>query len=242
MPRIVVLMGAYNEEAYLRETMWAVLNQTMGDFGFLLHDNGSTDGSASLMLAAYDEDDRIDIITSNRNLPPGRAMNRGMTKAHELWPDCEWFVTAGADDVMERDYLEAILRAADARPDANLIFSPWQWIGHPDRGVKVFPTFDPETCHGVHQVPAWAAIRRDLWSASGEHDETMIAADWDWVVRNRHAIRAYQLDRPYISLRVREGARVTQSEEVHWPSLHRRFCEMVGKPVPAWATNAHKVC
>ena len=234
-PRIVVGMSVFNEAQYLEETIPAVLAQSMGDFAFVIIDNGSTDRSASILHGFAQYDHRITLLYAARNLPPGRVANLLAHCATTLWPDCRWYVGAGADDVMAPDYLEAILRAAGENPEANLIFSPWQWIGHPEKGVKVFPRFSAETCHAEHQIPAWAAVTRELWQASGGHDETLIAADWDWVVRSRALLRPHQLDRPYISLRVREGARVTQSDEVHWPTLHRRLCGIAGKPVPAWA-------
>jgi glycosyltransferase involved in cell wall biosynthesis len=234
-PRIVVMMGAYNEEQYLDETLPAVLAQTMPDFKMLLVDNGSTDATPDICERYERQDGRIVFVRSPRNLCPGEAMNTGVRLAHDVWRDCRWFLTQGADDVMEPDYLDAILQAADADPEANLIFSPWRWLGHPDKPVKYFPRFNPETCHAEHQIPAWSAIARDLWDAVGEHDEQLLAADWDWVVRARHRLRPCQLLAPGIGLRVREGERKSQSDEVHWPSLHRHLCGLAGKPVPAWA-------
>lgn len=229
-PRIVVVMSCYNEAQYLDETMPALLAQD--DFAAVILDNGSTDDSR-FALSAY-TGRSVQVLTSARNLTPGRVANLLMHVATTLWPDCQWFVGAGADDMMQPDYLAAILRAADEQPDANLIFSPWAYIDDV-RPPKRFPAFNPETCHAEHQIPAWSAITRELWEDAGPQDEQMIAADWDWVVRARRLIRAHQLDRPYIRLRVREGARQTQSDEVHWPTLHRHLCGLAGKPVPAWA-------
>lgn len=241
-PRIVVVMPCFNEERYLTETIPAVLGQEMSNLRLVILDNGSTDGSNAILRGFERYDPRITLLRAERNLAPGRVGNLLTRVAFDLSPDCRWVVAAGADDVMHPDYLEAILAAAGEHPHANCIFSPWQWIGHPEKGVKRFQAFDPETCHAVHQVPAWCAITRELWQAIGQYDEGLIAADWEWVVRKRYDIRAHQLERPYISLRVRDGARVTQSEEVHWPSLHRLFCEMVGKPIPTWAKGASRVC
>lgn len=237
-------MGAYNEAPYLNETIPAVLRQHGPDFKLLLFDNGSTDTTPKICERFQADDDRIVFVRSPKNLRPGAAANMIMPLVRDLWRDCQWFLAAGADDVMERGYLAAILDAADANPHANLIFSPWQWIGHPEKGVKHFPPYDPETFHAVHQIPAWHAQRRELWGLVGPQDEHMTAADWDWLMRASVGglLRPVQLERPYISLRVRPSSRVTQSEEVHWPSLHRRLCGIAGKPVPEWAMHATKSC
>jgi glycosyltransferase involved in cell wall biosynthesis len=233
-PRIVVLMAVYNEEPYLEETLAALLAQTMPDFRAVILDNGSTDRSWEILKACTDP--RVTLSRSPTNLRPPIVANFGVAFALEMWRDCQWFVPHGADDLMAPTYLETILDTANEHPDVNLIFSPWQWIDHPEMGVKRFPAFDKETCHAVHQMPAWAAFTRQLWDDVGGHDETVpIASDWDWVVRARHAINSVQLREPMIALRVREGVRKSQSDEVHWPTLHRHLCEIAGKPVPAWA-------
>ena len=233
-PRIVVGISAFNEALYLDETMPALLAQTMPDFRAVILDNGSTDATWEI-LARY-ADSRITLLRAPENLKPGKVANLLYGLAADLWAECRWFLGHGADDVMHVEYLEALLDAAAANPEANLIFSPWRWLGHPEKAVKYFPRFDPETCHAEHQVPAWHAVRRDLREAAGAYDETMIAADWDWVVRARHLLHPVQLAAPYLSLRVRTERR-TQSDEVHWPTLHRHLCELAGKPVPAWATE-----
>jgi glycosyltransferase involved in cell wall biosynthesis len=235
-PRAVVLMSCYNEEQYLGETLPTLLAQTMPDFRAIILDNGSTDGSWGILRDIQAEDSRIQLHRMPTNTRPPWVANFVTEFAFEMWRDCQWFVPHGADDLMAPNYLETILDTAAEHPDANLIFSPWQWIGHPEKGVKRFPAFDTETCHAVHQIPAWAAFTRQLWDDVGGHDEAVpIASDWDWVVRARKALQPVQLQQPMISLRVREGARKSQSDEVHWPTLHRHLCGLAGKPVPEWA-------
>src|SRR5689334_11497351 len=139
-------------------------------FGLVLFDNGSTDGTAEILRRYAAQDDRIVYMHSPRNLMPADAANRIWPVALAEWGGCAWFLPAGADDVMHEDYLEAVLDAAAAHPEANLIFSPWQWLGHPEKGVKRFPSYDPETVHQIHQLPAWSAFTRELWDALGGHD------------------------------------------------------------------------
>lgn len=231
-PRIVVLMSVYNETPYLDETIPALLGQTMPDWRAVILDNGSTDDSWAMLERHHDA--RVTLIRSPENLRPGKVANFVAGLAMDVFRDCRWFVGQGADDVMHPDYLEALTTAALRNPAVNCIFSPWQYIGKP--GVKFFPTFDPETAHAVHQIPAWHAFTRELRTAVGDYDETMTAADWDWVMRAVVSgwLHPLQLDRPYLSLRVRTD-RKSQSDEVNWPSLHRHLCEIARKPVPTWA-------
>ena len=235
-PRIVVMMSVYNEAQYLDETIPALIDQTMPDWRALLIDNGSTDASRAILTDYAHDDARISVTGWPTNLLPGVVANRAYAIVRERWPDCRWVLAHGADDLMDPDYLETVLAATTRHPNANLIFSPWSFIGgaKPD---KRFPDYDPETVHAVHQLPAWHAVTRDLLDRVGAFNEDIIAADWDWLMRASltGALVPYQLDRPYIALRVRDGARKTQSEEVHWPRLHAHLCRLANKPIPAWA-------
>jgi glycosyltransferase involved in cell wall biosynthesis len=234
-PRLVVMCGVYNEEAYLDETIPSILGQSMHDFTLLLMDNGSTDATWEILKEYATLDGRIRLARNTENLWGPVAMNHGMARAQIAEPDARWFLPHGADDVMLPGYLQAVCDAAAMNPHANCIYSPWSYIDGvlPD---KRFPRFDPETCHAEHQMPAWRAITRELWDLVGPENESIrIGSDWEWPVRARHVLNAVQLDRPYLALRVRTGVRKSQSEEVNWPALHRHLCQLAGKPVPRWA-------
>lgn len=236
MPRIVIVSSVYNEAQYLAETIPAVLAQSMDDFGLLLFDNGSTDRTRAMLQEFAYQDRRVVCAWSDKNLAPAITANRMMAIATNQWPFARWFLGAGADDIMHADYLAAITGAIEDNPDANCVFSPWSYINGalPD---KRFPDYDPSTVHAVHQVPAWSAYTRELWDAMNGHDTNAgIGADWDFFVRASVAgvLRPHQLDRPYLSLRVRQD-RKSLSEESHWPTLHRHLCTVARKPVPEWA-------
>lgn len=236
VPRIVVMIGAYNEEAYLAETIPSILSQSMPDFLLLATDNGSTDRTPEILHAFSLADPRVVFVRHAENLSPPVIANTNMRLAHDLAPSTRWFLSHGADDLMEPGYLAAVLEAADHNPLANCIFSPWRWLDHPEKGEKHFDVFDPARCHAVHMLPAWRAITRELWESVGPENEGIrIGADWEWPVRARHALRTVQLERPYLALRVREGGRRSQSDEVDWPRLHGHLCRLTGVEPPHWA-------
>jgi glycosyltransferase involved in cell wall biosynthesis len=223
-PRIVVAMSVWNEEQYLDETIPAVLAQTMPDFQFVILDNGSTDGSWATLQGFTDP--RITLIRSAVNLAPAVVANDVWGLCLDQWRECRWFLPAGADDMMEPDYFEAILAASEANPDVNCIYSPVRFIGHPKRGTWTYPPYAPTRIHEMHQIPGWRAFTRELWDAVGPENETCgIGSDWEWIVRAsvKGALRPHQLDRPYLSVRVREHGRVTQSDTGDRPALLRHL-------------------
>ena len=58
-PLISVCMPVYNDERYVSEAIESVLSQTFGDFEFLIHDDGSTDGTLTILEQYADRDARI---------------------------------------------------------------------------------------------------------------------------------------------------------------------------------------
>jgi len=67
-PKISIVMSLYNSERYLREAMDSVLSQTFSDFEFIIINDGSIDGSASI-VQSYD-DNRIHFVQQeNQGLP-----------------------------------------------------------------------------------------------------------------------------------------------------------------------------
>jgi len=49
MPKVTVLMPVYNAGRFLREAVDSILKQSFSDFEFLILDDGSTDGSQSII-------------------------------------------------------------------------------------------------------------------------------------------------------------------------------------------------
>jgi glycosyltransferase involved in cell wall biosynthesis len=234
-PRIVIGCGVYNDAQYLHETIPAMLAQTMPDFGLLLFDNGSTDDTWAILQSYAYFDPRIRLLRSATNLRCPDSANLGWGAALDWWPDCQWFVGAGADDVMDADYLEAILAAADANPDANCIFSPMRFIGHPDRGVWRYPPYDAARTHQKLMVPGWRAFTRTLWLAlGGEYTGLNEGSDWEWVCRAAvcGVLRPFQLENPHVSLRVRAD-RKSQSELADRGALLTRMNALMMQGVPA---------
>ena len=65
MPKISVVMPAYNAEQYIAEAIESVLNQTFTDYEFIVIDDGSTD-STSIIVASY-QDARIKYVSNKNN-------------------------------------------------------------------------------------------------------------------------------------------------------------------------------
>lgn len=98
-PLISVIIPVYNAEAFLKETLYDLQNQTLRNFEMIFVDDGSTDESCALLEACAKEDPRIRIICQNNQFA-GVARNNGMAKARG-----EYMLFLDSDDRFDHNLL-----------------------------------------------------------------------------------------------------------------------------------------
>jgi glycosyltransferase involved in cell wall biosynthesis len=100
MALVSVIMPVYNAKNYVSQAIESVLNQTLKDFEFILIDDGSTDGSASICEKYAGQDVRVRFIhQTNKGLCAAR--NQGLELAQG-----EYVAFIDHDDVYLPDLLE----------------------------------------------------------------------------------------------------------------------------------------
>ncbi len=80
MPKVSVIVPVYNVEEYLEECLDSIINQTLKDIEIICVNDGSTDGSKTILETYQKKDPRIKIITKE-NGGLGMARNVGMKEA-----------------------------------------------------------------------------------------------------------------------------------------------------------------
>ena len=107
-PKISVVMPVYNAEAYLKDAIESILNQTLNDFEFIIIDDASTDNSFKIIEDFSKKDDRIVILRNENNLGIAETRTKGTKYAKG-----KYIAIADADDIStskrfekEYNYLE----------------------------------------------------------------------------------------------------------------------------------------
>lgn len=114
MPRVSVIMSAYNAQAYLREAIESILNQTFSDFEFLIIDDGSTDSTAAI-LDSY-QDVRIVRVKHETNIGHARGLNEGLQLARG-----EFIARMDADDISVPERFAEQVRYLDQHPQVAVL-------------------------------------------------------------------------------------------------------------------------
>ena len=112
VPSVSVIMPAYNAERFIREAVDSILSQSFRDFELIIIDDGSKDGTASIIQSYSDE--RIRLI-QKENEGVATTLNRGieLAKGQYIWRH-------DADDVSKTDRLEKQVQFMNEHPDVVL--------------------------------------------------------------------------------------------------------------------------
>ncbi len=78
-PAVTVLLAFRNREAFLRDAIDSILDQTFTDFEFVIVDDASTDSSAEILEQC--DDLRIRLVSNRKPIGMARSLNRGIALA-----------------------------------------------------------------------------------------------------------------------------------------------------------------
>ena len=114
VPKVSVIIPVHNAEAYLRECLDSVVNQTLKEIEVICIDDGSTDSSLSILKEYAQKDSRISVL-QQENLHAGVARNAGIAVAQG-----EYIHFLDSDDWVDADTYEKLI-ALTTRHDVELL-------------------------------------------------------------------------------------------------------------------------
>ena len=121
MPKVSVIIPAYNAMAYLPETIANVLEQTYADFEVIVVNDGSTDNVEEWITQISDR--RVKLV-SQANLGLARARNTGIRESQG-----EYLAFLDADDLWESTKLAKQVQVLDSHSQAGLVYT---WVAYID--------------------------------------------------------------------------------------------------------------
>ena len=113
--KISVIVPVYNVEAYLRECLDSLVNQTIDDYEIIAVDDGSTDGSPAILAEYADRFPKLIRIITVENGGQGRARNFGIDEAQG-----EYLAFIDSDDYISSVMLERMYCLAKEK-DSNIV-------------------------------------------------------------------------------------------------------------------------
>lgn len=122
-PKVSVIIPVYNTEAYLREAVESIINQSLKEIEIIIVNDGSTDGCASIIEEFATKDSRI-ISISQKNSGLSIARNIGLSYASGKY--CYFM---DSDDILRSDALEMCFELSK-KNDLDFVFFEADILDH----------------------------------------------------------------------------------------------------------------
>jgi glycosyltransferase involved in cell wall biosynthesis len=182
--KVSVVIPLFNKRLYVARAVESVLSQSMTDFGLIIVDDGSTDGSADI-VAEY-KDPRIRLIRQ-ANAGTSAARNRGIAEAQT-----ELIAFLDADDTWTTQLLETIMRLSRRFPNCGAYATAYEILEPTGRRWQprfrdvppapwegIFPNYfrsamgTPPICSSAVAVPKGIFAKTGLFPVGEGHGEDL---------------------------------------------------------------------
>lgn len=114
-PDISVIMSVYNGEAYLKEAIESVINQTFKNFELIIINDCSTDSTAEILAELSLKDERIKVHINEVNLKLPASLNKAIALS-----EGKYIARMDADDICLPERLEKQFKFMEENSDVSL--------------------------------------------------------------------------------------------------------------------------
>ncbi|MCL2689237.1 MAG: glycosyltransferase family 2 protein [Chitinispirillia bacterium] len=184
MPRVSVIIPAFNRSALLHRAVESVLNQTERDFELVIVDDGSTDDT-SQYLQKIKLLNNVQCLRLDKNYGVSKARNAGVSASSG-----EWIAFLDSDDYWHPDKLRFQFKWLADNPQYSIMQTNEIWIrngvrvNQPKTYKKICGDIFNESVERCMITPSSVIMRRSLFEQTGGFDEKMRACeDYDLWLR-----------------------------------------------------------
>ncbi|MEM9907315.1 MAG: glycosyltransferase family A protein [Cyanobacteria bacterium P01_D01_bin.44] len=240
MPKVSVIIPAYNSMAFLPETLDSVLTQTFADFEVLIVNDGSTDQLVE--WASGLSDHRVRLI-NQANQGCAIARNTGILSSRGAY-----IAFLDADDIWEPTKLEKQVAILESSPNIGLVNT---WISNIDAQGDRVGKLSGSDAEGyvwesvIEDNPIMCGsipmIRRQCFERVGLFDQSLRSAeDWDMWIRIAEKYEFAVVKGPLVRYRVHAHSK-SHNLQLHLQSRLKVIEKAFQKKVPNRAIQKDKV-
>lgn len=215
-PLVSVCIPAYNNAAYIKETIDAILKQTYRNIELVICDDKSTDNTLEVLESI--DDSRIKIYKNEQNLGMSGNWNNCLSKCTG-----EYIKLICADDILAENAIEREVEALAANPEAVMVESDTKLLDLNGKTKGSYKRYDPHGKNGLYDgktiaraglfvknyfgAPLANTFRRSiLEQLKGFDTEYHYILDYDFWVRAACLGKVYIIHEPLNFFRVRNDS------------------------------------
>ena len=193
---ISVVIPSYNRKDFLKRSIDSAINQTKKPFEIIVVDDGSTDGTETMIKSDYDF---VKFI---------KQKNKGVSAARNIGIKVsigEWICFLDSDDEWKKDKLEKQINAMKSNPGYKFFHSNEIWIKnglrinqkkkHKKYGGDIF-----DKCLDMCRIsPSSVMIDKTIFDEIGNFNENLVVCeDYELWLRICDKYRVFFIDEPLI--------------------------------------------
>ncbi len=202
-PLVSVVLVTCNADRYLAESIESILQQSLGEFEFIIVDFGSTDQSRTVAGAYAARDRRIRlgqipccVLPEARNTACSLAQGR-------------YLAIMDADDISLPDRLQDEVSFMDRNSEVGLVGGASEWIN--SSGKRLFVTFEPTSYKEIEETlpvrcpfrHSTVLMRKEVFAAAGGYRRVFhLAEDYDFFLRVAERIECANLTEVVLKYRI----------------------------------------
>ena len=194
--KISVVIPSYNRKEFLKRSIDSAINQTKKPFEIIVVDDGSTDGTETMIKSDYDF---VKFI---------KQKNKGVSAARNIGIEVsigEWICFLDSDDEWKKDKLEKQIIAIKSNPGYKIFHSNEIWIKngirinqkkkHKKYGGDIF-----DKCLDMCRIsPSSVMIDKTVFDEVGNFNENLVVCeDYELWLRICDKYRVFFIDEPLI--------------------------------------------
>lgn len=192
MPEASIIIPAYNQGSFLKETLKSVSAQSFEDFECIIVDDGSTDNTA-LVAKEYSDGSKIKYFYQDNKGLAG-ARNTGIKLARG-----SYIHFLDSDDLIYKNYIERMVNKLKEDKNIDVLSCAWDLID--ENGNKISLKIGPvksgnyfrdlilENLFPVHSV----VLKSSIFKKTGLFNDRLMAME-DWDMWLRIASEGYKFD------------------------------------------------
>ena len=236
MIKVSIIIPIYNVEAYLRQCLDSVINQTLKEIEIICVNDGSTDSSLNIIQEYASKDNRI-IVIDKKNSGYGHSMNVGIDASNG-----EYIGIVEPDDFVALDMFEVLYNSAVSN-DVEIVKSDFYRFIEKDNNIirtyiqltknqyfynrVIIPKYEQEVFKFV--MNTWTGLykRQFLVSNNIRHNETPGASFQDngfWFQGFCLTKSLYLIDKSfYMNRRDNPNSSVKNKEKVYCANIEYKY-------------------
>ena len=203
---VSIIMAAYNAEKTIELAIESVLNQTYSNFELLVINDCSKDGTAKLVEDFSAKDNRVRLISNEKNSGVSFTRKHGLEEANG-----SWIAILDSDDAWAPEKLEKQIELQN-RTNADLLFTGSAFMDSEGRPIVWYLHAPAEATYRQLLKQnvlsnSSALVRKELYAkhyavGDGMHEDFAI-----WLSILKEGKKAYGVDEPLLIYRIAKSSK-----------------------------------